>query len=303
MPKKEFGGIILNPGCLNNCVFCQPKRASQKEILKQEEGILKNLNDFKKQGIEKIEISGSDPIEYEKIVPLIKFIKKQGFKYVQLSTHGRQLSDPLFALAVMKAGVNRLRIPLYGSHAEIHDVVTRAKGSFRDAVKGIKWLKKYTPGVEIQVSSLVMKQNKNDLVGLVKLIKKLKITDFYISIPMLSNKEIYSCYLPLKNLTPYILKAYKFAAKIKFPIKFMEIPFCVFGFKCDLINNSSKPPDLGKYCQPPEIHRSKIKDLPVYRLKVKADFCRHCILDKCCDGLPANDSNKYGTGKLTPVKK
>ena len=83
----------------------------------------------------------------------------------------------------------------------------------------------------------------------------------------------------------------------------MEIPFCVFGFKSDLINNSSKPPDLGKYCQPPEIHRTKIKDLPAYRLKKHIDICRRCACGKICDGFPIKDIERYGSGQLKAVNK
>ena len=125
MLDKEWGAVILIPGCENHCLFCHKiKRASREEIKKQEIKVAKNLNDLKSQGVNKIDISGNDPIEYNKIVSLIKYIKDSGFEYVQLSTHGRKLSDTKFLNEIIDSPINKLRIPLYGSRPEVHDRIT-----------------------------------------------------------------------------------------------------------------------------------------------------------------------------------
>ena len=300
MNQKEWGGIILNPSCANYCLFCGKVNTTEEELRQQEENVAKNLIEFKERGMKKIEISGSDPIEYKNIISLVKYMKRMGFESIQLSTHGRQVADEFFLISLVKAGINRFRIPLYGSQAEIHDSITRSSGSFNETFKGISLLRRKVPFIELQISSLIMQRNKDDLINILKLVKKLRIKDFYFSYPFLARPD-YSYYIPLKDLGPYVKQAYNHALKINYPIKFLEIPYCVFGFVSELINNNSLPPDLGEHCQPPKQRRTNIKDMPSYRLKKKVLMCEKCKCVNFCDGFPVNDIDKFSTGNLKPI--
>lgn len=300
--KKNVGGVIINPFCSLFCLFCSSKKkVTSDEIKKQEIKVYKNLQDFKREGIKRIEISGADPSEYEEIAELIKYIKKEGFNYVQLSTNGVKLSDPSFLNKLVSSGVDKLRIPIYGSNAKVHDSVTRTPGSFNKVVTGIKNLLKKTSKIEIQMSSLIMEQNKNDLLNIVDFVNKLGIKDFYFSIPCLQEDDI-SFYIPFKDLSPYLKKLYNYALKINDKIEFTEIPFCVFG-ELNLKNIISKcsPPNLGEYNQPPEQVRTSIPDLPSYRLKKKLKICSNCKAYNDCDGFFVNDIDKFGPGKIKKI--
>ena len=69
---KEWGGVIISPCCKNNCFFCYPNKKIDKGSLDKEKlNVLRNLIEFKKKGIKKIEISGCDPIEYPYIVDIV----------------------------------------------------------------------------------------------------------------------------------------------------------------------------------------------------------------------------------------
>ncbi|MBU1255662.1 radical SAM protein [Patescibacteria group bacterium] len=301
--KKNWGAIILSPGCDNDCFFCGLTPNPTAAVLREQEiKVFKNLVNFKTMGIKNIEISGSDPIEYDEIISLIKYIKKIGFEFIQLSTHGKKLAEKPFLTKLAKAGLDKVRIPLYGSQAEIHDAVTRTKGSFSATLKGIKGLLKDAPNIQICIGSLIVQQNKNDLTNLLDLIKKLKINDFYFSIPCIANND-YSYYVPFKNLRPYVKKIFNYANKINYSLEFFEIPYCVFGQINKSINNTSLPPDLGKYCQPSEENRTSIKDLPKYRMKKKVAMCKGCKCANFCDGFFVNDIDKFGIGNIKPIGK
>jgi len=302
MSNQKFGGIILNPLCSNRCVFCGniPIKTSDVEIKQQKIKVYKNLIDLKNQGIKKIEISGGDPLEYDEIVLLIKHIKKMGFEFVQLSTNGVRLSNESFLNKLASSGVDKLRIPLYGSNAEVHDSVTRTKGSFDATFNGIKRLLEKSSNIEIQISCLIVNQNKDNLIELVDLVKGLGITDFYFSIPCVAYND-YSFYIPSKNLGPYAKDVFNYGLKINYNIQFMEIPYCVFGRIDESINNSCGPPNLGKHCQPSEKFRTSIKDLPSYRIKRKVDMCNSCKASSFCDGFFVNDIDKFGVGDLKPI--
>lgn len=303
MGKNDWGGIILTPKCSNFCIFCREfPKLSPKELRKQEISVARNLSYLRKQGIKRIDISGNDPIEYDGIVPLIKYIKEIGFEYVQLSTHARRLSEETFLKELVYSGVDKIRIPVYGSSAEIHDSVTRAENSFSETLAGLKNLLDMTREIDIQISSLILENNRSDLEGIMDLVKNLGINDFYFSVPYVIDND-YSYYIPLKDLKSPVRKCLRYAKETGFPLKFMEIPYCVLGEFSDSINNVSSPPNLGKYCQPPKELRSGKKDWPSYRIKIKTVICDECECSDFCDGFILDDIRKFGIGGLEPVKK
>jgi len=305
---KQFGGIILNAGCTNLCIFCGisgRKRGILSPIPMKEQLIMayKNLIDLKERGIKKVIISGGDPLEYDKIIDLINYIKENGFDFVQMATNGVKFADKSFIDKFVLSKIDKLRIPLYGSKPKIHDSITQTKGSFISAFNGIKGLRKKGPHIQIEINCLIMQQNKNDLLNIVDLAKKeLKVEQLNFSVPCISNFD-YSYYVPFKDLTKYVKEVKEYGVKENYDISFTEIPYCVFGEIDKNIHNDCLPPDLGKHCQPPKNVRTEIKDLPSYRLKKKTDICKKCIAFDSCGGFFVNDIDKFGTGKLKPFIK
>jgi len=303
MEQNKFGGIILNPFCSLRCFFCGSKKKSDaNEIKEQEIAVYKNLQYLKNQGIKSIEISGCDPLEYEKISELISYIKEEGFEFISLSTNGVKLSNMNTLNKLILSGIDGLGIPIYGSTARIHDSVTRTPGSFGKVVLGIKNLIKKAPKINIQVSCLIVKQNKNDICSIIDFLNKLGIKDNYFSIPCLAQENSDDFYIPLKELGLYLKKAYKYALKINKRVIFREIPFCIFGeFNTQNINNLCQPPNLGKYNQPPKEVRTSVPDLPSYRVKKKLEMCNNCKAFNHCDGFFVNDIDKFGIGKIKKI--
>jgi len=299
-PVKEWGGVILSPCCKNTCFFCSPRKKIDKILLNKEKiNVFKNLIDFKKKGVKKIEISGCDPIEYPYIFELVDYIKKLGFSEIQLSTHGRNFSNEEFVKKIELAGLTKVRIPLYGSTSEIHDATVGDKGGFKETIKGIRNLSKTK--IDIQISTLITAKNKNNLIQLADLIKGIGITDFYISVPLLSFSGDRSFYIPLKELKPYFKKIYDYSKKTNYDMQFFEIPFCILGFYDESMQNKIYPPDLGKYCQPMKMHKTNIKDIPAYRVKIKSKICDKCSCSSVCDGFFKKDFEEFGIKGLKPV--
>lgn len=303
VPKvTKCAGIGISPFCSNRCVFCNPEglpKASDIELKKQEVNMLKSLLEHKNSGYRSIEISGHDPLEYSSIAPLIKYIKKIGFRYVYLSTNGVRLANAILLAKLIKSGVYCLRVPIYGSNAKIHNSVTQTKNSFEDTIKGLRQIKNRAPKIKLWLTSLILKQNKNDINKIMLLAKSLKADHFILSVPCVSNND-FSYYVPFKNLQNIVKKALGFSLSIGLPIEFNDIPYCIFGFYSPLIKDSL-PPELGSYNQPSKEFKSKIRNIPSYRLKTKTKICRRCKLSQRCAGFYKNDIEKYGLGNLKPI--
>ena len=60
------------------------------------------------------------------------------------------------------AGLDKLRIPIYGSTATIHDSITQVEGSFDETMRGIENIRKHTD-MDLLITTLIMKQNYKDI--------------------------------------------------------------------------------------------------------------------------------------------
>lgn len=296
-------GIILNPGCSNRCIFCgsNPKK-SEIAIKKQEIGIYKDILTYRKKGYTKIEISGGDPIEYAKLPSLVRYLRKIGFNDITLATHGRQLSNRQLARELIDSGVDTFRIPIYGSNTEIHESITGVNGSFNDVIEGIKNVKELNPSSGLMIHTLILQQNKEDILNIFKLALRLKADKFCVSVLCVAAEAYYEFYVPYKDISPYVSKLADCTSdNCMGRVYFNDIPYCVFGFDNKQVVMTT-PPDLVDYSQPPKGYRSETKNLPVYRIKTRLEMCRDCKVSCKCDGFYLNDIKRYGTGNLKPIR-
>ncbi len=294
---NQYGSIIFETHCSNSCVFCGgTKKVSKNGKTRQEKTALESLKHFKSKGFQCIDISGGDPIEYEDLLPFARKINDSGFKTIQLSTHGMGLAEDGLCEDLISAGVNKFRIPIYGSVAKIHDAVTRNEGSFKKTMAGIKRILKGN-GIKLQVSTLITKHNGSDILNMMKLMDNLGIDDFYIGTPCIAKGD-YSFYIPFKDIGVYIEKPYNHILKNDKKFYFLDIPFCVFKKTNFKVIRFAQTPSLGKH---KNNRYSIIGGVPFYRIQKQVPMCQNCRMNDVCPGFFEVDINKFGTGNLEPL--
>ena len=305
MPEQKVCSIVLKPYCSNCCVFCRPlqedSRLPSAALDQLDKDTFLAIEEFAKEGFRSIEVSGGDPLEYRKIFEVLGSLRDHGFRWIRISTNGVKLSDHGFADRLLKYGVNVFRIPLYGPCAEIHDSVTRAKGSFDSTVEGIRYLKKKAKKTKILLTCLLLKQNALSLNDTFDLMVRLGCDDLYFATPYISNKEPQLYYIPHKLQNPFFARLIKHAQSLRRPIKLKDVPYCVLGSDNDFSDNTGRPAYLGARFQPPPHVRTGETNLPSYREKIKLPMCSECAVSGKCHGLIKNDVLRYGTGDLKPV--
>lgn len=296
--------IIDTNSCMNSCLFCNPERKWVKidNYRKYELHMMRQALDLIKAGLtEEVEISGCDPIEYPRIAEFIKWLKSKGYGEIQLSTHGRLFKDEKIVEKMKYAGLDSVRIPLYGSNAEIHDSITQEAGSFDDTIKGLENLTRFAPGIKILGTSLIMKQNYNDIIDIIKLSKRFAGSQF-VSIPCISELSIgRKITVDFFALQPYLIKIYNYIKRNKMDVVINDIPFCVFGFFDKIICNKSGPPQAARSYRVPKKFRTGTHNLPQYRLKQHIRICNLCDLRKVCNGFYVNYLKLYNTDYLVPL--
>lgn len=270
---------------------------------KIEIGLLRQVLDLRRNGhFDRIEISGADPLEYDKIVPFIGYLKSDlGFKEVILSTHGRYLHDLTLVKKLSKAGLDRLRVPFYGSKDIIHDAVTQEKGSFQQTLKGIQNVYKYAPHIHLTISSLIMKQNYKDIINIFLLACRYSSL-IYFSIPYIKDFSHANKFaISLEKMKPYLKSLLAQTDAQKKPLEIMDIPFCVFGYYKKNIINRTGPPVTSIAYSIPSHDRSAVWGLPAYRKKKKLSICKVCILNEQCDGFYVRYLRLFGFKGCEPI--
>lgn len=297
MKQYDRAALIISPFCDNDCIFCgNHPRCSDEELANIEAAIYGNLNFHLLNGATDFEISGGDPGEYDRLPELIAELKRNGAQVIRLSTNGYRCSDPEWLQSLVDAGLNEIKIPLYGSRPEIHQRVARKSGSFKAATRALEL--SIERGIGISINTLIVRQNSEDLINLHRLM--LQFTEWrrcHFSIPCLSGVQN-DFYIPIKDLRYDCVPLIYSGVMNETPPVFTELPLCVFGFDYPFINKGG-PPRQGLQ-QPPEPYRSQLEDIPTYRLKQKPLMCADCRMNSVCQGFFKNDLERFGAGDLQP---
>jgi len=307
--NQDWGSIILyGPGsqCMNSCNFCNGQHP---EISDQERfnTAIEEANHFIQQGIRQIEISGGDPGEAPYITHLITHLKNSGVHNIQLSTHGRTLSNERLVEGLKDAGVTAIRIPLYGVTAEVHNKTVQylptPGNAFEETVAGIRNVVKY--GIPLVGYTLINQHNKTEINKILQFYIDLAgplLRELYIGLTFISRLE-YSYtkdwFLPIKDMRPYLQDVMKNHPKFPETLQrfvILDIPYCVVGEYTDIIENKFMGfPNLGMH-KIEETNRSEISDkIPHYRIKSYFEACRTCALQDRCGAIPLNEIKMFGT--------
>ncbi len=136
--KINYLRISVTDRCNQRCKYCMPEsgigKLNHMEILRNEE-IISFVKVAAEQGIDKIRITGGEPLVKKGILDLISGIKKiDGIKEIGLTTNGQLLKE--FAFDLKSAGINRINVSLDSLNPEKYRYMTRG-GVLAKVLNGI----------------------------------------------------------------------------------------------------------------------------------------------------------------------
>lgn len=147
--------LTLGYPCNCRCAFCSiadkkgapPKSAAE---------ALAAVSGAAREGFRTIGFGGGEPTIRPDIVKLAAFARAAGFGTIRVQTNGQRLSYPAFAAALTGAGVNYYKFSIHGHTAALHDRLTRVRGSFGRALRGLRNVKALgaRAGVDIVINRL-----------------------------------------------------------------------------------------------------------------------------------------------------
>ncbi len=170
VPKPLFCCIAATDYCMLRCRMCNKWK---EPVPKPEE--VPSLDDWKRfimglrelvdEGFE-IDFGGGEALSLPILLDMVKFAKKNGFTAV-LPTNGYILNEDM-AKRIADSGLDRVSISLDTLNEKKYDYYRGVKGVYGRVMKAIDNLERYAPHVMKGICTIIMNENLDDLIPLVK---------------------------------------------------------------------------------------------------------------------------------------
>jgi len=166
-PLEEIVIEITN-NCNLNCIHCYNDSGHKGEDELTLEEIYQLIDEIKRLGVLKINLSGGEPLMHPHFFEIAHYIRDSSLG-LDLFTNGtlvtRRVARKLKELNVLKVSVS-----LDSVTPEIHDVFRGKKGAWKRTIKGIQNLK--TEGITIKVAVSLSQLNLEEVVPLLEFFQK-----------------------------------------------------------------------------------------------------------------------------------
>ncbi len=156
--------IELTERCNNNCIHCyinQPP--DHRESLGREMStarVIEILDEAATLGCLTVRLTGGEPLLRPDFAKIYLHARKKGIK-VRLFTNATLINEELLALFDRYPPGEPIEITLYGMHQQSYESVSRVKGSFARAMKGVKQLA--TAGVPLMLKFIRLPGREDEL--------------------------------------------------------------------------------------------------------------------------------------------
>jgi len=152
--------ISVTDRCDFRCIYCMSEEMqflAKREILTLEE-IVEIANVFTTLGVDKIRITGGEPLVRRNVLWLFEKLGKLPLRELVLSTNGSRLSQ--FAKALCECGVSRINISLDSLKPDRFKSITRV-GNLNNVLVGIDSVLQQ-PFRRLKINSVIMKNRNHD---------------------------------------------------------------------------------------------------------------------------------------------
>ncbi|SVD67418.1 uncharacterized protein METZ01_LOCUS420272, partial [marine metagenome] len=210
--------VSVTDRCDLRCVYCMKENMTflpKNEILTFEE-IERLCDNFIEMGVNKIRLTGGEPLVRKDILKLIKQLNlkknKTNLKEITLTTNGTLLAK--YAKDLKENGINRINVSLDTIDQKKYNEVTRF-GNLEKVITGIKEAKKNN--IDIKINTVVIKNfNEDELEKLIIWANRINSDITFIEIMPMEETDMsrHLQFVPLDKIYKTLDKKFNFT-KIK----------------------------------------------------------------------------------------
>jgi MoaA/NifB/PqqE/SkfB family radical SAM enzyme len=283
--------------CNNRCRFCvQGDKRSQYGGFP--EARVREALDDGRSVTDQVVLTGGEVTIRPDFLSLVRHAHALGYRRIQIQTNGRMFASRAFCADTVAAGANEFSLALHGHVAALHEYLTRAPGSFRETVTGIRNL--LALGQYVGTNTVIVRPNFRHLPEIARLLTALGVRQYQFAFvhALGTAAEQFERMVPRYELVePYVKRALAVGIRQRLPVMTEAIPYCFMRGYTRWIAERIIP-------------RTKIYDVKVlddythYRLtegKCKGPPCADCACTSVCEGPWKEYPQAFGWGEFKAV--
>jgi hypothetical protein len=171
--------LALTSPCHQRCAFCSVHEEIDPMAGGEEAYVAALRADIERaaaMGTKVLRVNGLEPLNAPYIFDLLALARDVGFESFHLLSTCLPMADRAFAERVMAAmpATWRIYAPIYGAGPLVHDAVVGRAGAFDELMVAIGHIRDLaTPGGELLFTTILMRQNADDMAALAELVRPL----------------------------------------------------------------------------------------------------------------------------------
>ncbi|OGR76325.1 MAG: hypothetical protein A2X40_11115 [Elusimicrobia bacterium GWC2_65_9] len=289
--------LRLSARCDTDCEHCTLRDLSHRRDRSFDDA-LKALAEGRRAACSELVVMRGEALLWPNLAGLLRRARMMGYAFIQLQTSGRVLARADARRELLPL-VDAFEITLYCAHEATHDQLTRAPGSFRQTLMGVRAA--VAAGREVALNVPVLRRNCRRLRLVAALAAKLGVrrVQFCFPRPVETRDGVEASALPrLSDASPHIREALRAAAQAGVPASTEAVPFC------HLDSEQRTGPDADE-----DWRRFRVDDLDRLEesldpqrpgARPQAPVCRDCRMRDSCPRTWALYLALFGSAELRP---
>lgn len=288
--------VRLTNTCNQRCVFCHDRRNQQGGVVPFEE-IVRDLQKGRRRGCRRVVLSGGEPTLHPELARVISEARRLGYSHVQMVSNGRMLFYKDFVKALKTAGLDEVTLSLHSHLEGPFEQITRAKGSFRQAMKGL--LAVLENDFIVSVDIVINKLNYKSLARTMKFFIGLGVYEFDLLhlIPFgdaWQNRR--DVYCPIQKAKKYLDEAFELSRKEQVYLWTNRLPAMYLEGYEDLIQSPRKLFD-----EVAGMEQELKNVLETGRPMIcSGERCGYCFMEAFCQDLMRLRKDKFLSARQPP---
>jgi len=214
--------LALTYRCSNDCIHCYNETKKKKELQTKEWKAV--LNKLWKVGIPHIVFTGGEPTLREDLSELIAHAEDLG-QITGMNTNGRKLKDKIYLKKLLDAGLDHIQITLSSHIKEIHEKITKTKGSYEETVQAIKNC--IDADIYLVTNTTIMEENKDTALETITFLRSLGVKHIAVNSLIRSGKGKDAKGLQIDELTRILEKGRDMGRLSGFEFRwYSPTPYC-----------------------------------------------------------------------------
>ncbi|MCP4136717.1 MAG: radical SAM protein [bacterium] len=287
--------------CNNNCIHCTIADIMEYPVPSTED-IYAQLYHYAVAGADSLLLMRGEAALREDLPGIIGYARSAGYGEITIQTNLRSFARAGFLEELIGKGLSGLEFSFYSHEEKTYEKITREKGSYAEALKGLE------NALRLGISSFcnipILACNYSSLVDIVQLVRNRGCRHFQLCYTRPLEQFPSSLYVDPERLQPYLHEALALNKPDDISITTEAVPPCLLRKENRSCIDDWFPETVDFIIH--DFHRkiSSLKEFKrlAFNYRQKGLLCEKCIYYETCPSTWTGYRKLYGSGMFVPVE-